>query len=129
MTNVIAVEQVQVGDTVRSPFGHHDLKVVEINPGMYGLLEIVGTLDGDRHLLSLDPAEDITRIAERTPEEARLAEARAAVSDANAALTAALGTEDEEDARAALRTAEQRVMILSASSVMLVDASTGTVLR
>jgi hypothetical protein len=62
-------------------------------------------------------------------QEDRLANARQSASEANVALSAALGTDDEDDAREALRLAEQRVRILSASSAMLLDTSTGTVVR
>ena len=62
-------------------------------------------------------------------QEDKLADARQAVSEANVSLSAALGTEHEDDARETLRLAEQRVRILSASSAMLLDTRTGAVVR
>lgn len=56
----IPVSKVQVGDSINSPFGHHVVTIVAIQSGMYGLIELVGMVDGDRHLLSLEPNEMVT---------------------------------------------------------------------
>lgn len=54
------VEALQPGDTLRSPFSGEALTVKSTAPGMYGLIEVTALdVDGDRHLLSLNPDESV----------------------------------------------------------------------
>jgi hypothetical protein len=55
------VNNIAVGDQVFNPFNEGErLLVRDIQPGMYGLIELTGLdIDGDRHVLSLLPSDSI----------------------------------------------------------------------
>lgn len=62
----VLVAAIEVGDTILNPF-HTDeaCTVQKIEPGMYGLVELTcADQYGDRHLLSLDPDEEVTKVGD-----------------------------------------------------------------